>query len=79
VSLIKIDVEGFELPVLDGAQETIRANRPLLIVEIMGGHHYEHVEPKVQLQIDITKWEIESMGYRVERAGNHDYLGIPEG
>lgn len=34
VSLIKIDVEGFEPNVLKGASKTIRKDRPVLIVEI---------------------------------------------
>jgi FkbM family methyltransferase len=38
ISFIKIDVEGHELAVLDGADETIRANRPLLLVEIIQQH-----------------------------------------
>ncbi len=31
--LIKIDVEGFELPVLQGAEKTIRKHQPILVVE----------------------------------------------
>ena len=38
ISFIKIDVEGHELAVLDGADETIRANRPVLLVEIDQRH-----------------------------------------
>lgn len=34
VSFIKIDVEGFELEVIAGASETIRRERPVLLVEI---------------------------------------------
>ena len=37
VSVIKIDAEGFERHVLAGAAETIRRNRPAIVVEIMGG------------------------------------------
>lgn len=38
VGLIKIDVEGHELAVLRGALETIRSNRPLLIIEAEDKH-----------------------------------------
>ncbi len=38
ISFMKIDVEGHELAVLDGADETLRANRPVLLVEIEQRH-----------------------------------------
>jgi len=38
ISFIKIDVEGHGLAVLDGADETLRANRPVLLVEILQQH-----------------------------------------
>ena len=34
ISLIKIDVEGHEIPVIEGGIEIIRKNKPVLIVEI---------------------------------------------
>ena len=34
ISFIKIDVEGFELEVLQGAAETLRRERPTLLIEI---------------------------------------------
>ena len=36
VSFIKLDVEGFELPVLEGARRTIEQWRPLILVEQNG-------------------------------------------
>ena len=38
ISLIKIDVEGFEFEVLEGALETIKKSRPAIIIEIEERH-----------------------------------------
>ena len=39
ISLIKIDVEGWELEVMKGAVNTIKQHRPVLFVEYMKGDH----------------------------------------
>jgi hypothetical protein len=33
VDYIKVDCEGYELPILTGARETILRNRPIIVVE----------------------------------------------
>jgi FkbM family methyltransferase len=38
VDLIKIDVEGFETRVLDGAREVLGRDRPLVITEVVSAH-----------------------------------------
>jgi FkbM family methyltransferase len=55
LDLIKIDVEGHELQVLRGAEQTLRRHRPILLVEIEQRHHGEPVT-------DIMSY-IESLGY----------------
>lgn len=40
---IKIDVEGYELHVLRGSQETIRLHRPIVLVEIQNQDLYKEV------------------------------------
>jgi FkbM family methyltransferase len=38
VSFVKIDVEGHELHVLEGAKQTLRTNRPMVLIEIKENH-----------------------------------------
>lgn len=39
ISLIKIDVEGFEIDVLKGAQETLLKHKPALVIEVNVGQY----------------------------------------
>jgi FkbM family methyltransferase len=39
IDCIKIDVEGFELSVLEGAKQSIKLHQPVLIIEIEKRHH----------------------------------------
>jgi FkbM family methyltransferase len=55
VGFIKIDVEGFELEVISGAEALIRRDRPVLLVEIIEDHTGRPVADSVA--------HIERMGY----------------
>jgi FkbM family methyltransferase len=44
VGCIKIDVEGHELAVLEGAENVLERDRPALIIEIEQRHHREPIE-----------------------------------
>lgn len=76
VSFIKIDVEGFEDQVLDGARQTIQRNRPAILIEIQGGQRYESASAEMRAAIDATRARLIAMGYKVERVHAHDYLAI---
>lgn len=56
VGFVKIDVEGFEPEVLAGAQETLRRDRPNLLIEI---------ERRLNPAMDETLGRLVGMGYEV--------------
>lgn len=78
VSLIKIDVEHFEDWVLEGAQLTILRNKPVILIEIMGGHFYDRSSPEIRARIDGTQARLKSLGYKVQHIYAHDYLAVPQ-
>tara|TARA_B100000965_G_scaffold155805_1_gene129764 strand:- start:865 stop:1617 length:753 start_codon:yes stop_codon:yes gene_type:complete len=55
ISFIKVDVEGHELAVIRGAENTIKKNKPILLVEI----EERHSQKKVSETLDY----INSLGY----------------
>ena len=77
VSVLKIDVETYENEVLDGAGETIRHNRPVILIEIMGGHDPENASDEVRAKIQVTRGKLEALGYTVTQVFKHDYIAIP--
>lgn len=77
VSVLKIDVEGHEDAVLDGAVATIRRNRPVILIEIMGGNLLESASPEVRDRIRGTWKRLEALGYTVAPVGAHDYIALP--
>ena len=77
VSLLKIDVERYENEALDGAMDTIRRNRPAILIEIMGGEDYETASPDVRDRIHATWAKLEALDYTVTPVFKHDYVARP--
>ncbi|WP_152046943.1 FkbM family methyltransferase [Aureimonas psammosilenae] len=69
--LLKIDVEGMELDVLEGAKATIASARPLIFIEIANANTAQ-----------FMRW-LDLAGYRIERIfsdkGHANYLIAPRG
>lgn len=78
VSLMKIDVEGQENAVLDGAKETILRERPVILIEIMGGHDADTAPPEIRQKIQHTIQKLEDLNYSVHKIVTHDYLAVPK-
>jgi len=77
VSLIKIDVEGYEKYVIEGARKTIQKYHPVLIVEIGGGVNYEKAPRSIKARIDRVKDKIVKLGYFLLKLDRHNYLAKP--
>ena len=79
VSLLKIDVEGYENEVVEGAVDTIRRNRPVIILEIAGGQDYATAPPAARERIHDTWRRLEALDYAVTPVFKHDYVAVPAG
>ena len=87
VSLIKIDVEGLENQVLEGAARTLAESRPVVTLEIMGGVAvYPGTSPDTmmpeaspeQLESIHATWRLlERHGYEVRPIVENDYIALP--
>jgi FkbM family methyltransferase len=77
VSMIKIDVDGLEDNVLEGARNTILANRPVILIEIQGGSDIDTAPPEILEKIVATKKILSELGYSLHKIYIHDYLALP--
>ena len=72
VDLIKIDVEGYELKVISGMVETIKRDRPIMIVECLGEKELNECD---QLLIEQLGYErvacLDERNYAYEHRGNN--------
>lgn len=78
ISFIKIDVENMEGEVLAGAIETIKKNRPTLLVEIQGNwNRAQELCENTDALRQETFDRLRSLGYAVTHVGSCDYLATP--
>ena len=74
IGFIKIDVEGHEMEVLQGAADTLERDRPIMIIELYGGcDRHEYADRLRQRIRDIEK----SYKYSLKYIGGCDYLCSP--
>jgi FkbM family methyltransferase len=68
IDMIKIDVEGLEEEILQGAEATIRRNKPVLVIE-QQKHEYKDA------MTDLPSVKIlEAWGYEVKETFNKDWI-----
>jgi len=74
VGFIKIDVEGHEMEVLQGARNLLERDRPIMIIELFGGCDRREYAAQIEERI----YAIETMyGYTCKYIGGCDYLCMP--
>lgn len=77
VSLIRINADGKEDSFLKGATATIRKNRPILIVKILGGIPKDWADRFVLDEYARRLKQIETMGYTTQQINSGEYLALP--
>ena len=77
ISFMKVDVDGCDDIFLDGAKETILRNKPVLLMEILGGADFDNTTPEKREQILHTQKKIADLGYTLQRVSLYDYICVP--
>lgn len=74
VSIMKIDVEGHEMQVIEGATKLILKSRPVIVMELMGGKDRVQHAVEIQERIDTVCRTFE---YTLILRGADDYVFVP--
>jgi len=80
VSLLKIDVEGHEWKVLDGAKSTLEKHRPVIIVEIEQRHHSFPIQLIINdiCSLNYNCYYLNLSELKLLPVENHELLQKPE-
>ena len=84
IAFIKIDVQGYESFVIDGAEETIKKHRPYLFVEFEDhllkeqGSSEKELQAKIESLGYIVRPFQEGIPYQTESGKCLDFVAIPE-
>lgn len=68
IGLIKVDIEGFEQKLLKGAEETIKKQRPILIISI-----YHNEDDFFNIKKTIENWNL-NYKFRINRGPFYKYI-----
>jgi FkbM family methyltransferase len=78
IGLMKIDVEGFEKNVLEGAQETLKRNGyPKILFESWKESQNKDGKPAIDLRSDLFEY-IKSIGYTIVQIRGWDEMFLAE-
>ena len=69
IDVIKIDVEGFEWFVLQGARKTLRQHKPILLLEAAPANMNQ-----ANVSLEMLKTELSSQGYSCRGVGPEDMV-----
>lgn len=72
VSIIKVDVQGYEPKVLDGAINTINTHRPIIFIEI----EQDQLSIYGKTEDDVLS-RLRNLTYKIEKIGAVDYVALP--
>ncbi len=79
VSLIKLDVESYEMQVFLGGRETLVRNRPVIIFEILGNNDLDNCPKQIKEKYDAILSFLDSLDYNVQRIWGNDFIATPRG